>query len=625
VFPVSRRLVADGSHRAAKGMAWPRTAGAEFRAWAQRCLRTAGLALLILASPAVAWAADAPIAPSELSAADIASYRRVFALQEQGLWREADREIAQIQNKLLMGHVLYRRYMHPTAYRSTYAELKGWLDQYNDHPDAQRVYDLAVKLRPAGAAAPKAPARPSLDGIALSANTATATMTPFAPPRYQPAGRTAASAARVRSAVAHVRDQIRRGDMRGAHDNLLKGVTITGVMDATEHDILQAEIAAGYFYNHNPAMALQLAEEAAQRSRRWAPRADWTAGLAAWELGQFENARTHFEIAAQSKGLDGRDRAAAAYWAARANLVLRKPQNVNPWLEFAAAESHSLYGVLAARQLGQSVAFEWETPAIHPAAMQGMLKAPAIRRAIALAQVGNDYAADREIRTLYDTAGLRIAEPLLAVAAEFRMSAAELRIGRDLLTRTGMSYTGSLYPVPQWNGYEVDPALVLALVRQESAFNTRAKSVDGAHGLMQLMPGTAGFIANDRTLRSSNRAKLFEPDLNLSLGQRYVSYLLDSPDVRGNLMLAVAAYNGGPGNLSKWLKAMGPLTDPLLFIEKIPVTETREFTERVLANFWIYRARLGQDSPSLNELATGYWPIYEQMESVRTASANGRN
>jgi soluble lytic murein transglycosylase-like protein len=583
------------------------------------------VALAFTAVPAIAEVT----APRELSAADIASYRRVFALQDQALWREADREIGMIQNKLLMGHVLFQRYMHPTSYRSTFAELKGWLDLYADHPEAQRVYDLAVKRRTAGSAAPKAPTRPSLEGITVG--TATATQAPFVAPRYQPAGRSAANAARVRTAIATVRDQIRRGDMKNAHDNLLKGVTGTGVMDATERDILQAEVAAGYFTNRNPAMALKLAEEVAQRNRRWAPRADWIAGLAAWELGQYEKARGHFEIAAQSRGLDGRDRAAAAYWVARVNLATRRPQDVILWLEQAAAESHSLYGVLAARQLGQSVAFDWETPAISAADMQGMLKLPSIRRAIALTQVGNDYAADREIRMLYDHAGLRLAEPLLAVAAEFRMAAAELRIGRDLLTRTGMSYTGSLYPVPQWNGYEVDPALVLALVRQESAFNTRAKSVDGAQGLMQLMPGTAGFIANDRSLRTANRARLFEPDLNLALGQKYVTYLLESGDVRGNLLLAVAAYNGGPGNLSRWLKAMGPLTDPLLFIEKIPVTETREFTERVLANFWIYRARLGQGSPTLDALAAGHWPIYETAESIRTAATrsttrpDGRN
>ena len=562
--------------------------------------------------------------PTELSAADAASYGRVFALQEQGLWREADREIALIKDTTLMGHVRFQRLMHPSAYRSTYAELKAWLDLYADHPDAKRVYDLALARRTAGSAAPKAPVKPSLANLPDLAPL-TASAAPFVAPKYTPAGRSAANASKVHTAVAHVRDQVRRGDMKGAQENLDKGVTVTGIMDATEHDILAAEVAAGYFRNRNPAAALKLAEPAANRSRRWAPESDWVAGLAAWELGQYETALKHFEIAAQSHGLDGRDRAAAAYWAARASVATRRPQAVTPWLERAATETHSLYGVLAARQLGRTVAFEWETPAISDRDRNRMLGVPSIQRAIALSQVGNDYLADREMRHVYDSVGLRVAEHLLAVASEFRMAAAELRIGRDLLTRTGTSFSGSLYPVPEWNRFDVDPALVLALVRQESAFNTRAKSVDGAQGLMQLMPGTASFMAEDRSLRTAaNRGKLYNTDLNLDLGQRYVSYLLASADVRGNLMLTVAAYNGGPGNLSKWLRAMGPLSDPLLFIEKIPVRETRDFAERVLANFWIYRARLGQESPSLDALAAGHWPIYEGAESIRTALSSGQ-
>ena len=143
---------------------------------------------------------------------------------------------------------------------------------------------------------------------------------------------------------------------------------------------------------------------------------------------------------------------------------------------------------------------------------------------------------------------------------------------------------------------------------------------------MQLLPSTASFIASDRSLQKQQRDKLLEQDLNLALGQRYVQHLMEQGDIRGNLMLTVTAYNGGPGNLSKWMKAMGAVTDPLLFIEKIPVFETRDFAERLLANFWIYHARLGLTSPSLDNLAGGYWPIYENLETTtRTASINGRN
>ena len=80
----------------------------------------------------------------------------------------------------------------------------------------------------------------------------------------------------------------------------------------------------------------------------------------------------------------------------------------------------------------------------------------------------------------------------------------------------------ALFPIPPWqpeSGFIVDRALIYALMRQESAFNPRAKSVDGARGLMQLMPATAGFVARQR-FRGSRRNRLFDPALNLELGQR---------------------------------------------------------------------------------------------------------
>ena len=78
-----------------------------------------------------------------------------------------------------------------------------------------------------------------------------------------------------------------------------------------------------------------------------------------------------------------------------------------------------------------------------------------------------------------------------------------------------------------------------------------------------------------------------------------------------------AAYNGGPGNLAKWQNHVGADIDPLLFIESLPSRETRLFIERVLANFWIYRQRLGQETPSLDQVAAGTWPRYHPLDVAR--------
>ena len=100
---------------------------------------------------------EPPRVPSVLSQDDIDRYQRIFALQEDGDWGKADREIKSLQSDVLMGHVLYQRYMHPTAYRSKYSELRDWLAAYADHPGANRIYSLALRRKPAKASGPKAP------------------------------------------------------------------------------------------------------------------------------------------------------------------------------------------------------------------------------------------------------------------------------------------------------------------------------------------------------------------------------------------------------------------------------------------------------------------------------------
>jgi len=128
------------------------------------------------------------------------------------------------------------------------------------------------------------------------------------------------------------------------------------------------------------------------------------------------------------------------------------------------------------------------------------------------------------------------------------------------------------------------------------------------------MPRTASYISRDRSLRYSNRGKLYEPSFNMALGQQYLEYLLNNKSYEGNLFLAVSAYNGGPGNLAKWLRQNHFQDDPLLFVESIPLHETRIYVERVIANLWIYRMRMGQPTPSLDAVAAGEWPIYKPQD-----------
>jgi soluble lytic murein transglycosylase-like protein len=133
---------------------------------------------------------------------------------------------------------------------------------------------------------------------------------------------------------------------------------------------------------------------------------------------------------------------------------------------------------------------------------------------------------------------------------------------------------------------------------------------------MQLMPRTASYIGRQTTLHGRGKHKLFDPGLNMALGQRYIAYLLEDEAIGNDLFRLAAAYNAGPGNLRSWQRSVDYRDDPLLFIESLPSRETRLFIERILTNFWIYRDRLGQPAPSLENVVTGTWPGYVPLDGT---------
>ena len=551
-----------------------------------------------------------------LSPVDIDRYRKVFTLQEAGRWSEADREISRVNNQVLMGHVQFQRYMHPTKYRSRFTELSSWMKEYRDHPGSERVYKLSLDRRPKNY---RRPPGPSVSKIAEEEDDEGEIIETFVPREQvyrSPVKRSRATRQKIRSEQRHIRAHLRRGQLKGAVKHLT-GKTMVNLFDPVEFDEIRARIAAVYFLQGRDEDALRLAAAAADRSRGAVTIADWTAGLSAWRLGRYEEARHHFEALAASSTASDWNIASGAYWAARANLVSGRPEAVNPWLAFGAQYRHTFYGLISARLLGKRVEFQWERPPLQPGTVARLFANPAVQRAVALTEVGQHHLAEREIRRLQPGLNRTSAEALLALTIRLGLPAAEMKLARTTLDSSSPYYAAAAYPVPRWTpakGYTVDRALVFAFIRQESHFNARAKSRAGARGLMQLMPATASFVARDRHLRSSGRNRLYDPNLNLELGQRYIQILFDDDLVAGNLFLAAAAYNGGPGNLQKWLRKMKHQGDPLLFIESIPSRETRLYVSRVMANLWIYRQQLGQQAPSLDAVAAGDWPFYLPLD-----------
>lgn len=133
----------------------------------------------------------------------------------------------------------------------------------------------------------------------------------------------------------------------------------------------------------------------------------------------------------------------------------------------------------------------------------------------------------------------------------------------------------------------VDPFLVSALIREESVYDPRALSPVGAIGLMQLMPDTGRRVARAEGLSDFSVEQLYRPEVNLTLGVRYLADLLDR--FAGNEAYAVAAYNAGPEAVTRWLEN-GPPRAIEEFIEEIPFAETRAYVKRVLRSAWLYHA-----------------------------------
>lgn len=149
-------------------------------------------------------------------------------------------------------------------------------------------------------------------------------------------------------------------------------------------------------------------------------------------------------------------------------------------------------------------------------------------------------------------------------------------------------------------------ALVYAIILQESRFNAKAKSSQGARGLMQLMPATARHI--DKSYKGEEQ--LFNEAYNVRLGSSYLKMLSEQPDINNEPFLVLAAYNNGPYALSKWL-AKAPMdvkSDPFLLMETYPVAQTRNYIEKVMANMWAYERMLGKKSggETLGNLAKAF-------------------
>ena len=541
--------------------------------------------------------------PTPLSDFDVTQYIRLFELQQKGNMKQATREMGRLENPLLEGHLLSHRYLHPTAWRSSYAELSDWLRLYNDHPDASRIFWLAKRRKPKNTRDPKSPKPGYLNGYGYAG------LYGYLPqiPAYR-AGR--ASPSRTANVARQVRRAIRRGWPSGALD-VLKNPDNKRYLTKAEEGQLRSEISHAFFIFGVDSKAIREARHAIGVGKSEAWLGYWAGGLAAWRSGQHDLAGQFFRSLVDLPNIAPGRRSAAAFWAHRVELRTGSASKSIQYLTLAAQEVDSFYGTVAREALGQKATLSFELPPLDVGFIPWLADRSGGQRLFGLLQIGKTHLAERELRYLWMEMPEKFHQSAMRLAAQQGMAGLSFRIAEIIRKETGINWYGALYPLPLFKAdFSIDKALVWAVSRQESGFNPRAKSRAKAAGLMQLMPATASFIAKDRGYLDRKRHMLFEPQVNLTLGQSYLHHLLEEPVIQKSLVRLLAAYNGGPGNLRKWLRKLDHQDDPFLFIESMPSRETRYYVKNVISNLGIYRLRFNETAPALNSLAAGTGGIF---------------
>jgi soluble lytic murein transglycosylase len=309
----------------------------------------------------------------------------------------------------------------------------------------------------------------------------------------------------------------------------------------------------------------------------------------------------------------------AEYWQARAFEAMDDKGSAYVHYRFAAQYPETFYGQLALARTSIQPLLHPTEAAITAAPkeeVEGDALMPQMR---VLADLG--LADDLRLFAERDQAAYPAPahqKQLLQTLTDWGYPDIALRLAKNA-SYAGLYLPSFAYPVLRLPGFTApgqppQPALVHALIRQETEFNPAAVSSAGARGLMQVMPASARVDARQGGLPYQPGALLTDPDYNIQLGMiEYARYLANWG---GSNVLAAAAYNAGPTNMRRWLANGDPRTgaDPIDWIEEIPFSETRNYVQRVLENMEVYRSRLaGRDMP-LMILADLYAPLSPPQE-----------
>lgn len=543
-----------------------------------------------------------------LNEKDEATYRSLFASIASNDLSSVPQRLAALEDKILIGHIKAALLLSSRAPR--FHELQEWLSQYADLPEADELYRLASKTAPSRKDELKKP-----NHVAI----------------YSGSVERADGGGVMLWDTDSILKLANKGPDGKEFIRKLKAAKFTEATEQLGANMLDDDAGT------DAAARLTLAEMFLRRGRgaeAWnfikaidfaatpfeptsRAYALWIKGLVAWTAGHYHAAYQSFS-SVFAAGVSGPNKAGAAYWAARAAERLNKSVDMTDYLQKASAYPRSFYGLLALTRINAAAQYNWSLPEFTKAHADLFKRDESGRRALALLQVGERMLAEAELREIELREKNELKSGVLALAARYHLPSLSVQIGSAL--SKGRLYDSALYPLMPWQpekSYTSDPALVLAIARNESHFNHVARSPVGAVGVMQIMPQTA------ESMQAGASKTLYDPTQNVTLGDRYIDMLTRTAGIGDNLLFIIGSYNCGPKRMLSLFESTKKQNgnDPLLFIETLPIKETRDYMQKVMATYWIYRARFDRPLKAMAELTIGRWPTYNKGDT-RLVSAS---
>ncbi|MBX2807378.1 MAG: transglycosylase SLT domain-containing protein [Cellvibrionaceae bacterium] len=285
------------------------------------------------------------------------------------------------------------------------------------------------------------------------------------------------------------------------------------------------------------------------------------------------------------------------YWQTRAREALASAdqQSINASY-YALASKRNYYGFLAADRLQQTYNFEHKALRVEDDIRRDIARLPSIQRARELFFIGDLHQARQEWKysmASFDDEAIKAAASLAFDWGWYRKSIEAMTAAQawdDLDIRFPISYRDAIFQ--QAAQHKLPPTLILSIARQESAWQSDARSRAGAMGLMQLMPQTAKETARKARIKH-HRHNLYQPQHNIALGSYHLKELITH--YKHNRLPAIAAYNAGRSKVNRWLAETGQQLPFDIWIEVIPYKETRHYVKNILSYSLVYAYRLGKN------------------------------